>query len=113
MLIFQFHSVLEPKSFYEEALRIFDAARKGTSLSLPPYVSLVTAVPEEDIIILDKDGNYAFPRKGDLNKGISKLVKDFKACKNECCILCGKYKEDHLGACDGCRWKSYEFPEEP
>ena len=24
--------------------------------------------------------------------------------KNELCYLCGKYREAHNGACDGCRW---------
>ena len=26
-------------------------------------------------------------------------------CKNELCYRCGNYKEEHLGKCDGCRWK--------
>lgn len=26
-------------------------------------------------------------------------------CNNELCYKCGKYKEAHLGACNGCRWK--------
>ena len=25
--------------------------------------------------------------------------------KNELCFKCGKYREAHNGACDGCRWK--------
>ena len=25
--------------------------------------------------------------------------------KNELCYLCGKCREAHNGACDGCRWK--------
>lgn len=31
--------------------------------------------------------------------------KDFRDCRNELCIRCGNYKQRHLGACDGCRWK--------
>ena len=27
------------------------------------------------------------------------------AMRNELCYLCGKYREAHNGACDGCRWK--------
>lgn len=30
---------------------------------------------------------------------------DFRDCRNELCLYCGKYKERHLGACDGCRWR--------
>jgi hypothetical protein len=25
--------------------------------------------------------------------------------RNELCLKCGRYRESHNGACDGCRWK--------
>ena len=28
--------------------------------------------------------------------------------KNELCQKCGKYKQSHLGTCDGCRWNESE-----
>ncbi len=28
-----------------------------------------------------------------------------KDAVNELCLKCGDYKTEHLGACDGCRWK--------
>ena len=31
--------------------------------------------------------------------------KELAAMRNELCCLCGKYREAHNGACDGCRWK--------
>lgn len=31
--------------------------------------------------------------------------RDLKDCRNELCLKCGDYKQRHLGACDGCRWK--------
>ena len=31
--------------------------------------------------------------------------KELAAMRNELCYLCGKYREAHNGACDGCRWK--------
>ena len=34
-----------------------------------------------------------------------RLRRDLKDCRNELCLYCGKYKERHLGACDGCRWR--------
>ena len=34
-----------------------------------------------------------------------KLGADRKALINELCQLCGKYKNAHEGACDGCRWR--------
>ena len=36
---------------------------------------------------------------------IKHLVRDLKDCRNELCLKCGDYKQRHLGACDGCRWK--------
>ena len=33
------------------------------------------------------------------------LKKQLHAMRNELCYLCGKYREAHNGACDGCRWK--------
>lgn len=30
---------------------------------------------------------------------------EIKDLKNELCLLCGKYKDEHLGACNGCRWR--------
>ena len=35
----------------------------------------------------------------------SKLHHELEDCRNELCLKCGNYKEDYLGACDGCRWK--------
>lgn len=31
--------------------------------------------------------------------------KQLHEAKNELCYLCGKYRESHNGACDGCRWE--------
>ena len=28
-----------------------------------------------------------------------------KDARNELCLKCGRYREAHTGACDGCRWK--------
>ena len=33
------------------------------------------------------------------------LKKELAAMRNELCYLCGKYRDAHNGACDGCRWK--------
>lgn len=30
--------------------------------------------------------------------------KNFHDCVNELCLRCGKYRDEHNGACDGCRW---------
>ena len=36
---------------------------------------------------------------------IEKMAADRKALINELCQHCGKYKQAHKGACDGCRWR--------
>ena len=44
-----------------------------------------------------------------LNEGadaIEELRTDLKDCRNELCLRCGQYKQRHLGACDGCRWRT-------
>ena len=33
------------------------------------------------------------------------LKMKLAAMRNELCYLCGKYREAHNGACDGCRWR--------
>ena len=34
---------------------------------------------------------------------------DLRDCRNELCLRCGNYREKHLGACDGCRWKEGDW----
>ena len=36
---------------------------------------------------------------------ILRLKEELHAMKNELCQYCGKYKQAHNGACDGCRWR--------
>ena len=32
------------------------------------------------------------------------LERNFRDAVNELCLKCGKYHEEHNGACDSCRW---------
>lgn len=41
----------------------------------------------------------------DLKARIAYLKSELKDCRNELCLKCGQYRERHLGACDGCRWR--------
>lgn len=36
---------------------------------------------------------------------IKSLLKELQNCRDELCLRCGQYKQAHLGACDGCRYK--------
>lgn len=31
--------------------------------------------------------------------------RNLRDCRNELCLRCGSYRQSHLGACDGCRWR--------
>lgn len=33
---------------------------------------------------------------------------DINDLRNELCLKCGKYKDAHLGECDGCKWRKKE-----
>ena len=37
---------------------------------------------------------------------IRKLEREYRTAVNELCAMCGRYKREHEGACDGCRWKN-------
>ena len=36
---------------------------------------------------------------------INSLNRELRTCVNELCLKCGAYREEYLGACNGCRWK--------
>ena len=40
-----------------------------------------------------------------LVSAISNMESDLHDCVNELCLRCGQYQTEHLGSCDGCRWK--------
>ena len=42
---------------------------------------------------------------GNIDTELLRLEEDLHAMKNELCQYCGKYKQAHEGACDGCRWR--------
>ena len=42
---------------------------------------------------------------GSLMAANEKLAADRKDLINELCQYCGKYKQAHEGACDGCKWR--------
>jgi len=36
------------------------------------------------------------------------LERALERCRNELCLVCGRYTKMHLGVCDGCIWKNFE-----
>lgn len=53
----------------------------------------------------DRDVNLERAFNSGLRAENKKLAADRKALINELCQYCGKYKQAHEGACDGCRWR--------
>lgn len=47
----------------------------------------------------------AFSERDELKKQLHEAKSELDAMRNELCYMCGKYREAHNGACDGCRWK--------
>lgn len=41
------------------------------------------------------------------------LKRHLKSAGNELCYQCGQYKNEHMGACDGCRWRKVKSGEMP
>lgn len=42
---------------------------------------------------------------GQIQEELHESKSELAAMRNELCYKCGKYREAHNGACDGCRWK--------
>ena len=40
-----------------------------------------------------------------LRKQLEQTQTERDVLRNELCFKCGKYRDAHNGACDGCRWK--------
>ena len=73
--------------------------RKATNEAVNAVVRDLTELP----------GGDAFDVSLHVMSLISEITgaeSDLKDCVNELCLKCGSYREAHLGACDGCRWKA-------
>lgn len=65
------------------SVNIFESRRKTAEKAVKAYADEIAKIPSADVV----------------------PGSDFRDCRNELCLYCGKYKERHNGACDGCRWK--------
>lgn len=64
---------------------------------------------KQSLIKLQKDYECAVLERDMVRKQNDRLLTSLKDCANELCQKCGKYKNDHLGACDHCKWKDVKF----
>jgi hypothetical protein len=48
-----------------------------------------------------------------MDKELTRLYEEarnrLQDCINELCQYCGKYKNEHEGACDGCKWEALKW----
>lgn len=47
----------------------------------------------------------ACKERDESRKELHEAKSELNAMRNELCFKCGKYREAHNGACDGCLWK--------
>ena len=47
----------------------------------------------------------ACKERDEARKELHEAKSELDDMRNELCCKCGKYREAHNGACDGCRWK--------
>ena len=71
------------------------------------YVEIQTMIDEyiEDPNSIDPKWVAALLILRQLPKKVQELESKNCALNNELCVRCGNYKSEHLGFCDGCRWK--------
>ena len=63
----------------------------------------------ERLTIRNSDGTVSQPT-GTTVEAVFYRLADYEdtnrePAENELCYMCGKYKQEHEGACRGCRWK--------
>ena len=46
----------------------------------------------------------ACKERDEVKKQLHEAKSELNSMRNELCFKCGKYREAHNGACDGCRW---------
>jgi len=59
----------------------------------------------EDTGLMPNDVTDMMAANGNAISTIAEQKKALSDLRNELCQRCGKYRQAHEGACDGCRWK--------
>lgn len=94
--------VLDQNEYFSAAADLIENQQRHIEALMKANVSLKDAIARRDKQIED------------MNQGMAQLTKavavkeeqsELHAMKNELCQYCGKYKQAHEGACDGCRWR--------
>lgn len=61
-------------------------------------------------IVRNEDGSGYVPYEEDYKyreivDTLETALADARTMHNELCLMCGNYKDAHLGACNDCRWR--------
>ena len=59
----------------------------------------------EQIAEMRKDCDITDAANTALHGALEASQRRAQDARNELCLKCGRYREAHKGACDGCRWK--------
>lgn len=93
--------LIENQQRHIEALMQANAGLRDTILRRDAQIEKMSA----DLLEAKNTANQHAAINDTLYDSNAKLAADRKALKNELCQYCGRYKQAHEGACDGCRWR--------
>lgn len=93
--------LIENQQRHIEALLQANAALRDTVLRRDAQIEKMSA----DLLEAKNTADQHAAINDTLYDSNAKLEADRKALRNELCQYCGKYKQAHEGACDGCRWR--------
>lgn len=100
--------LIEAQQRHIEALLQANAALRDTVLRRDAQIEKMSAEltdARNEIKIFYNGYDQLDASNSRLMAANEKLAADRKALLNELCQYCGKYKQAHEGACDGCKWR--------
>ena len=100
--------LIENQQRHIEALLQANAALRDTGLRRDAQIEKMSAEltdARNEIKIFYNGYDQLDASNSRLMAANEKLAADRKALINELCQYCGKYKQAHEGACDGCKWR--------
>ena len=94
--------VLDQDEYFSAAADLIENQQRHIDALMKANDSLNDAIARRDKQIEDMEQGMAQLAKAVAVKEEQSELRDMK---NELCQYCGKYKQAHEGACDGCRWR--------
>ena len=94
--------VLDQNEYFSAAADLIENQQRHIEALMKANDSLKDAIARRDKQIEDMKQGMAQLAKA---VAVKEEQSELHAMKNELCQYCGKYKQAHEGACDGCRWR--------